>query len=92
MNSWKVDCSKFHDKSFLMQFFTSFQMIFFLSSLAATVWEIEIFSKKISKIKKKQFSDRISSKFAWMLVQPPSTYIKNLVMRGVVGTLRTELS
>ena len=48
--------------------------------------------KKTPKFLKNNFFDRIASNFAGMLEQPPSIYMKILVMIDLVGTLRTELS
>ena len=78
---------------FSYTFWRAFNWFFFLSSLAAIDWEIEIPPpQKKFKNAKKNFFDRITSKFAGILEKPPSTYMKILVMMGLVGSLRTELS
>ena len=87
---------KFTIQNFMKNHFSySFWRVFndfFLNSLAAIVWEIEIPppKKKTPKFLKK--IDRIASKFAGMLEQLSSPYMKTFVMMGLVGTLHTELS
>ena len=48
--------------------------------------------KKIQNFLKNYFLDRIALKFVGMVKQPPSTYLKILVMIPLAGTLRTVLS
>ena len=79
--------------NFSYSFWTGLQMIFFSKLASYHSLGVRNFPpKKTPKFLKRNFFDRIASKFAGMLELPPTIYMKNLVMIYLVWTLRTEFS